>query len=192
MPSSKLAVALVLFCAGCQQLQVPTSPNAVVADSTDVSLPRAVEETRQAGPVTPTPEPAPVPRILEPPRISVPAWQQATLTKIIAGLTETAVAETRKHKGTVVTFEIHGADPSRGASLVGELYDPRGSHSGMGLYLHYWLVDKALSFPDKATLLHALETAVPYKAEVRLKSGEIACCLQKPAIAVTGRFEAEF
>ena len=192
MPSWKLAFVLVPLCAGCQQLQLPTSPNPVAANSVDVSVVRAADDTRQAGPVMPTPEPAPAPQILEPPRVMVPAWQQATLTKIIAGLTEMAITETRKHRGAVVMFEIHGADPSKGSSLVGELYDPRGSHSGMGLYLHYWLVDKALSFPDKATLLKAIETAVPYKAEVRLKSGDIACCLHKPPIAVTGRFEAEF
>lgn len=185
-------MVLVPLCAGCQQLPLPTSPNPVAANSVDVAPPRAVEETRQAGPVIPAPEPAPVPQILEPPRVTVPAWQQAILTKIIAGLTETAIAETRKNPGAVVTFEIHGADPLKGSSLFGELHGPRRSHSGIGLYLHYWLVDKALSFPDKATLLKAIETAVPYKAEVRLKSGDIACCLQKPPIAVTGRFEAEF
>ena len=155
-------------------------------------MPRAIEETRPAGPIVPTPAPAPVPQVLEPPRINVPAWQQATITKIIAGLTDMAIAETRKHPGAVVTFEIHGPDASKGSSVFGELRDPRRSHSGIGLYLHYWLIDKALTFPDKATLLHAVETAVPYKAEVRLKSGDISCCLQKPAIAVTGRFEAEF
>lgn len=187
----KVGLVLLPLCVGCRQLPLPTTPAPVTATVAEASAPRAVVDTRQAGPALPAPAPAPVPPILEPPRITVPAWQQAIVTRLVAGLTETAIEATKKNPGTVVTFELDGG-PTGGSTVVGELRDPRQRQSGFNLYLHYFVIPGALSFPDKATLLRALQTAVTYKAEVRLRSGDIACCLEKRAIAVTGRFEAAF
>ena len=151
----------------------------------DVALVRFVDDAR---PAEAPPAPAPAPATPTLPRATVPAWQQAILQKIIAGVTDEAVRQTRAFPGLVLRFEIEAA---RGGSVIeGELRDPRQPRSQEEVHMHYLLVPGALTFADKATLLSALETAVTYNAEVRLRSGEVACCRTKPTIAVTGRFEA--
>ena len=126
----------------------------------------------------------------------IPAWQQDVLNKIVAEITQTALTETRRHPGLVVYFELHAPTSSGSAvsptHVAGELRDPRQRSTGQDLLLSYWLLPGSLSFPDKYTFLRALEHAVTYRAEVRLVGGEITCCLDKRAIAVTGRFEGDF
>lgn len=186
----KIGLVLVPLCVGCQQMRLPTAPETVMGGTTpDVALVRFVDDARPAD-ATPSSAPAPAPVTPAPPRVTVPAWQQAILQKIIAGVTDEAVRQTRAFPGLVVRFEIEAA---RGGSVIeGELRNPHQPRSQEEVHMHYLLVPGALTFPDKATLLSALETAVTYNAEVRLRSGEVACCQTKPAIAVTGRFEGFF
>ena len=190
MAAWKIGLVLVPFCVGCQQMRLPTSPETVAGGATpDVALVRVVDDARPAD-AAPASTPAPFPAAPARPRVTVPAWQQAILQKIIAGLTDDALRQTRAFPGLVVKFEIEAA---RGGSVIeGELRDPRQPRSQAQMHVHYLLVPGALTFADKSTLLSALETAVTYDAEVRLRSGEVACCRTKPTIAVTGRFEGLF
>jgi len=184
MVNWKVGLLLVPLCVGCQQMRLPTAPEPVMSATTiDVAPLHVANEPRR---VDAAPS-APAPPIRVQPRLTVPAWQQDVLKKIVRGLTDEALRATRESPGAIVAFEIEAA--GGGSVIVGELRDPRRPRSGAAAYFHYLILPGALSFPDKATLLSALETAVPYKAEVRLRTGEVTCCLTKPAIAVTGRFE---
>jgi hypothetical protein len=187
----RIGLVLLPLCVGCQQMRLPTSPDPMTNGATvDVAPLRVVAEDARPADATPSSAPAPVPRTPAPTptRVTVPAWQQAILEKLIAGVTDQAVRQTRRYPGLVVRFEIEAA--GGGAVIEGELRDPHQPRSQIHVLMHYLLAPGALTFPDKATLLSALETAVTYQAEVRLRSGEVACCRTKPAIAVTGRFEA--
>lgn len=186
----KVGLVLLPLCVGCQQLRLPTTPDPVAATTVEVAPLRVIDDTRPADAAAPAPAPAPAPPTPAQPRVTVPAWQQAVLSKIIAGLTDETLRADREIPGIVIRFEIEAA--RGGSAIIGELRNPRQPRSEHALHLHYLLLPGALSFPDKATLLSALDTAVTYKAEVRLRSSEITCCLDKPAIAVTGRFEAAF
>jgi hypothetical protein len=189
MAAWKIGLVLLPLCVGCQQMRLPTSPDPMTAGTTlDAAPLRLVVD--EARPADAAPASVPAPAAPAQPSVSVPAWQQKTLQKITAGLTDEALRYTRAAPGTVVRFEIEAVQG--GSVIEGELRDPRQPRSQEGVYLHYLLVPGALTFDDKATLLSALETAVTYNAEVRLRSGEVACCRTKRAIAVTGRFEGSF
>ena len=185
----KIALVLLPLCAGCQQMRLPTAPEPVTGGAiVDVAPVRFVDDARPADAASPAQTPAPPASVQ--PRAPVPAWQQAILQKIIAGLTDEALRQTRAAPGIVVKFEIEALQG--GSVIAGELRNPHQPRSQEEVHMHYLVVPRALTFADKATLLSALETAVTYNAEVRLRSGEVACCRTKPAIAVTGRFEGLF
>jgi len=186
----KIGFVLLPLCVGCQQMRLPTSPDPMTSGTTlDVAPLRLVVDDARPADVTAAPT-APRPATPVQPGVTVPAWQQAILQKIIAGLTDEALRQTRAAPGILVKFEIEALQG--GSVIEGELRDPHQPRSQEAVYFHYSLIPGALTFADKATLLSALETAVTYSAEVRLRSGEVACCRTKPAIAVTGRFEGLF
>ncbi len=127
-----------------------------------------------------------------------PAGQISTLTNsqrvailvdMIDDITDDAIAATQTY-GTVYNFDIHNAD-STGSSVSGELKRP-GHPRLYGVYVSYDLISGAMNYTSSSQLLEAMKTAVYYKAEVRLLGHSITCCLDKPAIAVTGRIEGDF
>ena len=186
-----LGVLIVAFLAGGCGTTGPIAPTPAVAQI----------ETLRPNPQSLIPSPSasvPTPAPNSPPAVDevcdVPQWQQARLNQIIGEITKTALDETRRTPGLIVYFEIEAlASATRIASthIAGELRGG-GPSSGYALMLRYTLIPGSLSFPNKATFLHALQAAVPYQAEVRLVGGDITCCPDKPAIAVTGRFEGDY
>jgi len=150
-------------------------------------------------PSAPTPLPATTDSISQPINllildtlrpITVPAWQQNVMNMAVEEITDIALSG---GPGAKVYFEIVAPKLNGEMSpthIAGEL--KRSGSGGATGYVSMHLEAGALTFPDKYTLLYALEQAVTYKAEVRLVNGSINCCLQKPPIAVTGRFEGKY
>ena len=179
----KFVLLACLVLAACSAPTAPTRADDLVSHQT-ITAPKTTLITTTA-PTQPRPEPPPT--FFTP----TPAWQQAALTDVVARLATFALTTLREIPSATVIFWIdeHGGD---GAHITGELRDPHQPRSDQLIPAPYKLPPGILHFPDKATFLHALETAVTYKAEVRLVGGSITCCLSKPVIAVTGRFEGDF